>query len=110
MKIKLPRPSLADDVQRSLRSIVGAMGDAFGLVESYLSRTARSQVVVMSVAIADRPFIVAHSLGTRPTFAFGYGAVNAHTYTTDDDLREWNDKTIKLRYPSTGRVTIRVEA
>lgn len=83
---------------------------ALEIVGTFLQRVKHSEVIVMEIATADAPFIVKHNLGATPTYAHGYGAVNAHTYCTTDDEREWNSKTIKLRYPSTGRVRILVAA
>lgn len=110
MKIQFPRFTFIDDVKACLRSIVSVGNDIVSLLQDKLQRVAQSEVVEISVSVSDRPFLVPHNLRSTPKFASGSGSVNAHIYWTPADKSEWSQSSVKLRYPSTGLVTVRIEA
>lgn len=110
MKIQFPRFTFVEDAKASIRAIVSVGNDIVSLLQDRLERTPIREVVPMNVSVADRPFIVQHNLNATPTFVSGSGSVNAHIYWTPADKSEWSKSIVKVRYPSTGLVTVRIEA
>ena len=108
--ISLPIFTIQPDAPQWAKDLASQLNTQRAQIVAYMNRVPQCDYFDANISVADAAFLVPHTLNATPKFAQGSGDVNAHVYWTPDDKREWGPKSIKVRYPSTGHVTIRIEA
>jgi hypothetical protein len=106
--IQLPGFSLPPDAPSWASAMAKRLADTFSIIGTYLQRVGQSETVpATSPTTADEPFIVPHNLGVTPRNVYALPAADGTLKATDDDLREWGPKQIKVRF-STASTRLRL--